>query len=115
MEAQRAYYAERTGRADGAIAGPGGMVDTVRTIGCEPSCACNADPAPGTVLDPFAGAGTTGLVAVRNRRSFIGLELNPGYAQMARDRIATDIRLGHRAPQRVDVSADQINIFEALS
>jgi DNA modification methylase len=86
-----------------------------RTVGFEPSCTCNADPVPGTVLDPFAGAGTTGLVAVRNRRSFIGLELNPEYAQMARDRIATDIRLGHRAPQRVDVSADQIDIFEALS
>jgi hypothetical protein len=93
----------------------GKMVGRRETTGFEPFCSCNADPTPGTVLDPFAGAGTTGLVAVRNRRAFIGLELNPEYAQMARDRIATDIRLGHRAPQRVDEVAGQIDIFEALS
>jgi hypothetical protein len=93
----------------------GDFVGERHTRGFEPSCSCNADPAPGTVLDPFAGAGTTGLVAVRNRRAFIGLELNPEYAQMARDRISTDIRLGHRAPQRVDVDPGQIDIFEALS
>lgn len=42
------------------------------------------------VLDPFAGSGTTGLVALRHNRNFIGCELNPEYAQMARDRIAGD-------------------------
>lgn len=40
-----------------------------------------------TVLDPFSGAGTTGLVALRNNRSYIGIELNPEYAEMARNRI----------------------------
>lgn len=44
------------------------------------------------VLDPFAGAGTTGLVAVDEGRDFIGVELNPEYAQMARDRIAATAR-----------------------
>lgn len=44
-------------------------------------------PEGGTVLDPFAGAGTTGLVALRHGRGFIGLELNPEYADMARRRI----------------------------
>jgi DNA modification methylase len=43
-----------------------------------------------TVLDPFCGAGTTGLVATRNNRSFIGIELNPDYAEMARQRIRDD-------------------------
>lgn len=43
-----------------------------------------------TVLDPFAGAGTVGLVAARLGRSFIGIELNPEYAEMARRRIAYD-------------------------
>jgi DNA modification methylase len=46
-----------------------------------------------TVLDPFAGAGTTGLVALRHDRSFVGIELNPEYAQMARDRIREDAPL----------------------
>jgi DNA modification methylase len=43
-----------------------------------------------TVLDPFFGAGTTGLVADRLKRSCIGIELNPAYAEMARKRIADD-------------------------
>ena len=46
-----------------------------------------------TVLDPFAGAGTTGLVADRLGRSFIGLELNPEYVEIARRRIAADCPL----------------------
>ncbi|RYD28859.1 MAG: site-specific DNA-methyltransferase [Lysobacteraceae bacterium] len=39
------------------------------------------------VLDPFFGAGTTGLVAVAHRRNYIGIELNPDYAEIARKRI----------------------------
>ena len=46
-----------------------------------------------TVLDPFAGAGTTGLVADRLGRNFIGLELNPSYVALARRRIAADCPL----------------------
>jgi DNA modification methylase len=46
-----------------------------------------------TILDPFAGAGTTGVVALRHDRSFVGIELNPDYAQMARDRIREDAPL----------------------
>ena len=43
-----------------------------------------------TILDPFAGAGTTGLVALRHGRSFIGIELNPAYCELARNRIRDD-------------------------
>lgn len=52
-------------------------------------CDCPIEPAD-TVLDPFAGAGTTGLVAMRYRRNFIGIELNPEYAAMAERRIVND-------------------------
>ena len=45
------------------------------------------------ILDPFAGAGTTGLVATRLKRRFIGLELNEDYATMARHRIYDDAPL----------------------
>ena len=41
----------------------------------------------GTVLDPFCGSGTTGVVALRHGRNFIGLELNPEYAELSRKRI----------------------------
>ena len=47
-------------------------------------------PEGGTVLDPFGGAGTTGLVADRLRRSAILIELNPEYAAMAERRISGD-------------------------
>jgi len=41
-----------------------------------------------TVLDPFLGSGTTGLVALRYGREFIGIELNAEYIELARRRIA---------------------------
>jgi DNA modification methylase len=50
-------------------------------------CIMAGCPAGGMVLDPFGGAGTTGLVADGLRRNAILIELNPGYAKMAADRI----------------------------
>lgn len=50
-------------------------------------------PAGGTVLDPFGGAGTTGLVADRLQRSAILIELNAEYAAIAQRRIAGDAPL----------------------
>lgn len=47
-------------------------------------------PVGGTVLDPFGGAGTTGLVADRLQRNAILIELNPEYAAMAERRIHGD-------------------------
>lgn len=46
-----------------------------------------------TVLDPFGGAGTTGLVADRLNRDAILCELNPAYADLARDRLTGDAPL----------------------
>lgn len=66
------------------------------------------------ILDPFNGAGTTGMVAVRNGRRYVGIELNPEYAALAEDRILTDIRLGHRRPQTVAEDPAQASIFDAL-
>lgn len=40
-----------------------------------------------TVLDPFAGSGTVGVVALRHGRNFIGCELNPDYVAIAQMRI----------------------------
>lgn len=40
------------------------------------------------VLDPFSGAGTTGLVAQQHGRQYIGIELNPEYVEMSRKRMA---------------------------
>ena len=40
-----------------------------------------------TVLDPFAGSGTTGLVAGKLGREFVGIELNADYIRLANERI----------------------------
>ena len=40
------------------------------------------------VLDPFLGSGTTGVAAVQLGRSFIGVELDPTYFEIAEKRIA---------------------------
>lgn len=50
-------------------------------------CVLAASKENDTVLDPFAGAGTVGVVAKRHNRSFIGIELNPEYAAIAQHRI----------------------------
>lgn len=53
-------------------------------------CILAGCPVGGTVLDPFGGAGTTGLVADRLQRNAVLIELNAEYAAMARRRIDED-------------------------
>jgi len=51
------------------------------------NCDCKAEFKPGIVLDPFMGSGTTAVVAKRLGRSFLGIELNPEYIEIANRRI----------------------------
>lgn len=44
-------------------------------------------PPNGTILDPFCGSGSTGVAAIREGFNFIGIELNPEYAEIAKRRI----------------------------
>jgi len=51
-----------------------------------------AGSAPGdTVLDPFSGSGTTGMVALQNDRNYVGIELNPDYAALSENRISVAV------------------------
>lgn len=63
-----------------------------QTTGWHPTCTCGGTPVPCTVLDPFGGAGTTALVALKLERHAILIELNPEYAEMARARCSVDIQ-----------------------
>lgn len=71
-------------------------------------CILAGCPAGGTVLDPFFGAGTTGLVAQELGRDCIGFELNPEYAQIARE------RLGLRIPIPLDQVRAELALLPAL-
>jgi len=43
------------------------------------------------VLDPFAGSGTTGVACIRLGRRFVGIEKDPKYASLARERLAAEV------------------------
>ena len=51
-----------------------------------------AERKPGHVLDPFGGAGTVGLVAEKMGLNWTIIELNPGYAEIARRRIYPELK-----------------------
>jgi DNA modification methylase len=63
-----------------------------------PVCTCRGGHRPGVLLDPFLGSGTTAVVAERLRRDWIGIELNPDYAELARDRLARARAAADAAP-----------------
>ena len=48
-------------------------------------------PEGGVVLDPFMGSGTTGVVAKKLGRNYVGIELNKEYAKMAEERIGETV------------------------
>ena len=50
-------------------------------------CVIAGSPEGGIVLDPFFGSGTTGLVAMRNNRKYLGCELNSEYISIANERL----------------------------
>lgn len=54
-------------------------------------CILAGCPTGGLVLDPFGGAGTTGLVAERLGRNATLIELNPEYADLARERLRAEL------------------------
>lgn len=58
------------------------------TKGWQPTCDCGLEPVPCVVLDPFNGSGTTGAVALKHGRDYIGIELNPEYIELTYRRLA---------------------------
>ncbi|MGA8730293.1 MAG: site-specific DNA-methyltransferase [Terracidiphilus sp.] len=80
----------RNGRSQGERDVP---VYATRTIGWEEGCCSlfGGHAEPCIVLDPFAGALTTALVSVEMGREFWGIELNPGYPELGRDRLGKHV------------------------
>jgi DNA methylase len=95
MVIDRSARRERMGEF-GRTQSSGTMVQapTAKTVGWQPSCTCHAgEPMPSLILDPFSGSGTTGIVALRHGRRYLGLELNPSYVTMSERRITGDAPL----------------------
>ena len=64
---------------------PQELIETPIKAGC---------PEEGIVLDPFFGSGTTGLVALKQNKKFIGIELNPDYIEVAKRRLIEFLKNG---------------------
>lgn len=64
-------------------------------------CILAGSSAGDTVLDPFTGSGTVGMVALRHNRNFVGTELNPEYAELAVNRIYNDAPLMNEIEQEL--------------
>jgi hypothetical protein len=64
----------------------------VETKGWTPTCTCptTAPTVPATVLDCFSGAATTGVVALRLGRRYVGIELSEEYIKLSHERIRKD-------------------------
>lgn len=68
-----------------------GVIFDEQTAGWERQCDCdNEETEPQIVLDPFQGSGTTGIVALKHGRRFIGIDLNEKFIEIAKDRIQND-------------------------
>lgn len=87
----------------GITAGTSNKSITPETItkGWAKGCNCDAKVIGCTVLDPFNGSGTTGVVTLRYGRNYIGIEINPDYVAMAERRIQADNPMFNRQVEQV--------------
>ena len=69
----------------------------VRGAGWEAPCDCEAGEARCVVLDPFSGSATTGMVALKQGRDYVGIDLNEDYLELATHRV-----LGIAAPKATE-------------
>ncbi|MFP3947112.1 MAG: DNA-methyltransferase [Longimicrobiales bacterium] len=91
MEIARSDRGERVG-VNGRRQASGNMRSAGRRrhVDWRPTCECFGeadDPVPCVVLDPFAGSGTTGMVATGHGREAVLIDLNPDYAELMSRRI----------------------------
>jgi DNA modification methylase len=82
------YTAKCTKRNDGnrpgSYTGP-----SIQSMKWQPTCTCNKETRPGIVLDPFFGSGTTGTVAAKFGRDYVGIDLNENNLPLIKKRRIT--------------------------
>jgi len=98
--------------------GHGRILVYTESVGWRATCGCGASVVPAVVLDPFAGACTTGVVACREGRRFVGIEIKREYVEMGRQRILSETSQralfaplplceGEATPHRIEVETPQ--------
>jgi len=89
VETENSKRTRKVGEGQDSEVGTKGRAGEVEVINEYLSnCGCNEGFTNGIVLDPFFGSGTTGLVALKQNKQFIGIELNPDYIEIANKRLA---------------------------
>lgn len=109
---ERSGWASRDGREDGPTAASGFTARTATTTGWT-DCGCGAPWTPGTVLDPFAGTFTTGLVAEHHGRNAIGIDVDARNAELVplrREEVRRNLN-----PTHVRQIDNQLDLFGAAS
>ena len=84
-EASRYYYCAKASKND---RGEGNIHATVKPTALMRYLVRLVTPPDGLVLDPFTGSGSTGKACALEGFRFLGIELSPEYAEIARARIA---------------------------
>lgn len=89
-------------------------VVAAQTRGWQPTCTCSQEGSGRCViLDPFVGSGTSGVVALRHGRDFIGIDLSADYLTLARRRIEASLHESNVLDRpRVKVLDGQMPLFE---
>lgn len=82
-----ARYARKSNGTDDYTNGGAQAFSKTTTTGWIPTCTCGGDPVPCTVLDPFSGSGTVGVVSTKLSRNYVGIELNPEYLALSEQRL----------------------------
>lgn len=96
MKGKRMALAREANRARGH----GDHFPNPETVGWRTTCEhAIMKPVPATVLDPFCGSGTTGVVALRHNRRFIGIEIKADDVEQAEERIVGEAPLFNRRPE----------------
>jgi DNA modification methylase len=83
--ASRFFYCAKTSRSERGGDNNHPTVKPVRLM--RYLCKLTKTPTGGIVLDPFMGSGSTGIAALKEGRTFIGIEKDPAYFRIAADRI----------------------------
>jgi len=79
------------------------------------ACVSATVPPEAICIDPFMGSASTGVAAVRLGRKFLGIELDPGYFEISRKRIVSELAQGKLFEAEPEPKPQQLDIFGGAS